>query len=180
MADSNPWTTKRKMKARGAKLAQARRVAKGVSTAETNEGAGPSSIVELDPPVVPEPVASPPEVSVERRVEDPGVGSETEYDSDAEDDFDDDKAQEIFDDFILALPLDDRRLLAVVLMESFRKRQKMQVVDAAREAASIVGYSDRTVRKLRKQFFDNKGELDGRKQGKYERITVYRDEEVSY
>ena len=38
----------------------------------------------------------------------------------------------------------------------------MQVVDAAREARSIVGYSDRTVRTLRKQFWDN-GMLEERK-----------------
>ena len=33
----------------------------------------------------------------------------------------------------------------------------MGVVDAAREAGSIVGYSDRTVRDLRKQFWDKEG-----------------------
>jgi hypothetical protein len=70
-------------------------------------------------------------------------------------------------------------MLAVLLMESFRKRQKMQVVDAAREAGSIVGYSDRTVRTLRKQFWDNSGMLEERKQGKYERMTVYGDEEMN-
>ena len=42
------------------------------------------------------------------------------------------------------LPLDDRRMLAVLLTESFKTRQKMGVVDAAREAGSIVGYSDQT------------------------------------
>ena len=44
----------------------------------------------------------------------------------------------------------------------------MGIVDAAREAGSIVGYSDWTVRDLRKQFRDNKGVLDERRQGKYE------------
>ena len=47
----------------------------------------------------------------------------------------------------------------------------MQIVDAAREAASLLGYSDNTVRWLRKQFF-NKVELDEWR-GKYERVTVY-------
>ena len=37
----------------------------------------------------------------------------------------------------------------LILMESFKKRQKMQVVDAAREAGSIVGYNEHTVRKYR-------------------------------
>ena len=54
-----------------------------------------------------------------------------------------------------------------------------QVVDAAREAGSIVGYSDKTVRKLRKQFYENKGVLAERKQGKYERVTLYSDEELN-
>ena len=53
----------------------------------------------------------------------------------------------------------------------FIKWLKMKVVDATREAVSIVGYSDRTIRGLRKQFFDNKGWLDERRQGKYERIS---------
>ena len=44
-------------------------------------------------------------------------------------------------------------------------RQKTGIVDAAREAGSIIGYSDKTVCTLRKQFFNNKGELKERKQG---------------
>ena len=41
----------------------------------------------------------------------------------------------------------------------------MGIVDAAHEAGSIVGYSDRTVRDLRKQFWDNEGVLDEIRQG---------------
>ena len=63
---------------------------------------------------------------------------DSEYESDART-FDGDAAQKVFDDFILCLPLDDRRMLAVLLTESFKTRQKMGVVDAAREAGSIVG-----------------------------------------
>ena len=64
-------------------------------------------------------------------------------------------------------------------MESFKTRQEMRVVDTAREGGSIVGYSDNTICTLRKQFFDNQGELEERKQGKYERVIVYYDEEVN-
>lgn len=53
----------------------------------------------------------------------------------------------------IALPLDMRRMLAVILMESFKKRQDMQVVAAATEAGSIMGYNERTVRKYREEFF---------------------------
>ena len=101
-----------------------------------------------------------------------------EYESE-DDTFNDECAQEILNDFILGLATDDRCMLAVLLAESFRTRQNMGVVDAAREAGSIVGYSDKTVRKLRKEFFENKGVLKERRQGKYKRLTVYRDEELN-
>ena len=44
------------------------------------------------------------------------------------------------------------------------KRQKTCVVNAAREASSILGYSNRTVRTLKKQFGENEGMLNERKQ----------------
>ena len=74
--------------------------------------------------------------------------------SDEEGEFD---AQEAFDDFIVSLPLLERKTLSVLLMHSFRTRQKMSVSDAAREAASISGYNERTVRRYSKEFFDNRG-----------------------
>ena len=111
-------------------------------------------------------------------IQDPGVDSASVCDSE-DGTFDDERAQEKFDDFVLSLPIDDRHMLAVLLMESFRTRQKMRVVDAAREAGSIVGYNDKTVRALKKQFFENQGELKERKQGKYERVIVSHDEEVN-
>ena len=86
-------------------------------------------------------------------------------------------AQEIFDNIIVALSRDTRRLLAVILNESFKKRQKMQIMDAAREAGSITGYSECTVRKYRKEFFSNKGELEEMKRGKYKRFCIYHDEQ---
>ena len=190
MAESKPWNTKRKMKARSAKLVAARQAR---TSAETHSRAvGPSSHAEshTSPSSPTESVQREPDPQTSQETSkdasqdaavvhvDLGVGGESEYESDARA-FDGDAAQEVFDDFVLSLPLDDRRMLAVLLMESFRKRQKMQVVDAARKAGSIVGYSDRTVRTLRKQFWDNNGMLEERKQGKHERMTVYGDEEMS-
>ena len=60
------------------------------------------------------------------------------------------------------------------------KRQKMQVVDAAREAVSIRGYNERTVQKYRDEFFSNKGELEESKRGKYKRFRIYHDEEINH
>lgn len=48
-----------------------------------------------------------------------------------EKEFTEEKAEEIFDNFVIALPHDVCRMMAVILVESFKKRQKMQVVDTA-------------------------------------------------
>ena len=88
-------------------------------------------------------------------------------------------SQEVLDDWMVTLRLEQRKMLAVTLMESFKTRQKMNVKDAAREAGSIVGFSDKTVRKYRNNFFANKGNLTPLKQGKYEQHCVYHDEELN-
>ena len=181
VAESKAWSTKRKMKARSAKLVATRQARASVEThrravdpsSHTSPSSPTESVREPDPQTSQETRQDAPVVSV-----DLGVGGESEYESDARA-FDDDAAQDVFDDFVLSLPLDDRRMLAVLLMESFMNQQKMQVVDAARKAGSIVGYSDRTVQTLRKQFWDNNRMLEGRKQGKYARMTVYGDEELN-
>ncbi|CAI8044644.1 hypothetical protein GBAR_LOCUS24745 [Geodia barretti] len=38
---------------------------------------------------------------------------------------------------------------------------------------------DKTVHKLRKEFFENKGVLKERREGKYGRLTIYCDEELN-
>ena len=57
-------------------------------------------------------------------------------------------------------------MLGVILMESFKQRQGMNVKDTAKEAGSIVGFNEKKVRRHRK---DNKGYLSESKRGKYER-----------
>ena len=185
MADRRPWSTKRKMKERSAKLVAAKRVrasgedSRATVTPPSSELdiASTSTSVEqaqreCEHPELPEDPCE--DASV---VEGPDVSSD-EYQSE-DDTFDDERVQDIFDEFILSFPIDNRRMLAVLLAESFRTRQGMGIVYAAREAGSIVGYSDKTVRKLRKQFYENKGVLRERTQGKYERVTIYRDEELN-
>lgn len=190
MSEGKPWTKRRTGKARGRTLVGARwgRVATSARVAiATSEGAGPSTSTPEPSSASATPVAALPEpqvASVDPAVglalPNPGVESDSEYESEPEEgEFDDDKAQSIFDDFMVALPLYYRRMLAVVLMESFRKRQQMNIKEAAQETGSIVGWNEKTVRKYRKDFFDNKGELGDTRQGKYKRMTVYQDEEVS-
>ena len=66
------------------------------------------------------------------------------------------KAQELFDDWMASLRLDQRRMLGVISMESFKCRQGMNVKDAAQEAGSIVGFNKKTVRRHRNDFSNNK------------------------
>ena len=79
--------------------------------------------------------------------------------SDDEGRFDDDKAQGCFDDWMISLQSQDRKMLAVSLYQTFMKRQKMKATDAAGEAASFVGFNERTVRKYNDDFFTNRGQF---------------------
>ena len=87
--------------------------------------------------------------------------------------------QDTFDEWMVSLRLDQRKMLAVILMESFKRRQKMRVKDAASEAGSIVGFNERTVRKYRNDFFSNDGRFSIRQQGRYERHCVHHNEELN-
>ena len=109
--------------------------------------------------------------------------SESENDRDSESsssesDFNDEKAQSVFNDWMVSLPALNRKTLAVLLMESFRNRQKMNVTDAAKGAASITGYNEKTVRQYRKEFFTQKGKFKEGKQGKYKRHCLLNDENL--
>ena len=77
-----------------------------------------------------------------RSEEEPEESSEEEFDS-----------LEALDNSMVTLRLELRKMLSVTLMESFKTRQKMNMKDAAREAGSVVGFSDKTVRKYRNNFF---------------------------
>ena len=72
------------------------------------------------------------------------------HESDGKEHFTEEKVQEVL--IILALPIDTRRMLAVVSMESFHKRQKMSIMDSPQEAGSIVGYNEMMVRMSTRNF----------------------------
>ena len=67
----------------------------------------------------------------------------------------------------------------MLAVESFKKRQAMKVKDAAQEAGSIVGFNEKTVRRHRNDFFNNKGSLTESRRGKYERHCIYHDEDLN-
>ena len=71
-------------------------------------------------------------------------------------------------------------MLAVVLMETFKKRMGLNAKDAATEAGSVVGFNKKTVRGYRNDFFQNKGHFTTQLQGKYERHCVYHDEVLNH
>ena len=84
--------------------------------------------------------------------------------------------QDVFDEWMLGLKTVDRKMLATCLFMSFQKRQKMSVMDAAQEAASITGFNERTVRAYAKEFNDNNCSFKETRQGKYERMCILNDE----
>lgn len=97
--------------------------------------------------------------------------------SSSEEEFD---SQEVVDDWVLYSASGSVEMLAVTLMESFKKCQKMNVKEAVTEAGSIVGFNEKSVIKYRNNFLANKGALIPLKQGKYERHTVYHDEHMNH
>ena len=44
-------------------------------------------------------------------------------------------------------PFEKRKLLAITLFVAYRRRQKMIILDAAQEAASVTGFGKRTIRR---------------------------------
>ena len=77
-------------------------------------------------------------------LEDSDIGSESDHESEVEE-FSQDKVKEVIDDYVACLPLDQCRMWAVILVESFQVRQSMSIKDAAQEAVSIVGFNEKTV-----------------------------------
>ena len=61
---------------------------------------------------------------------------EDDPDGDTEEEEEYNSPQEAFDDFVLTLTRDQRKMLSVLLYESFRGRQKMSKMDAAQESWS--------------------------------------------
>ena len=106
----------------------------------------------------------------------PENSDSSESDMEIEEEFTEERAQEIFDNFVMALPRDVRRMLAVILIELSRRGRKCKLF----LLPSIMGYNKCTVRKYRDEFFLNKGELEKTKRGKYTRCCVYNDEEINH
>lgn len=98
--------------------------------------------------------------------------------SDGESDFDREKAQGVFDDWMISLPAAQRKMLSVVLADLLSSRFKLKSTAAAFEAAWITGYNEKTVRRYSKEFYENKGCFTEEKRGKYMRHCLLNDENL--
>ena len=61
-------------------------------------------------------------------------------------------------------------------METVQKRFNVKSTAAALEAAWITGFNEKTVRKYRKEFFENRGKFKDEARGKYKRFCLFNDE----
>lgn len=84
----------------------------------------------------------------------------------------------VLNDFMVSLPSIHRKTLAMLLMHSFKARQKMKVTDAAQESGSITGFNEQTVRQYYKDLLANKGKFPETRQGKHKRNCILNDEEL--
>jgi hypothetical protein len=60
--------------------------------------------------------------------------------SDEESDFDDEKAQRIFDEWVVSLPLNSHKMFSVMLMETPQKHFKIGSTAAALKTAWMTGF----------------------------------------
>lgn len=202
---SPQWGKKRMRDAQAARMREAKRL-KALKTREQ-----PEVLPELESeePVATEEVSSPVTTSAvmseepEQPMLQASLGErelisqdfEEDPESGAEDDDEETSPQEVFDDWMLTLTVQQRKMLSVILYESFMNRQQMSKMSAAQEAASITGslsiyhkcmftgeihtgFSERTVRGYRKEFFDNNLKFKESRQGKHERLLILSSEEL--
>ena len=126
MAKNRSWSAKRKMKARSTRLVAAR-MSRATAKQETSDSAfdlssfAPNTLRSSSSPVLAlqpsQPVPLSQKIFQHPNIESTESSINSEYESDART-FDDEAAQEVFNDFILCLPLEDRcklgRLLGTV------------------------------------------------------------------
>ena len=134
------WDKKHKVAAKAQRMREAKHLKKLLEQqsnqvsddGEATQSQQPQGNTPEEPPRVVVPEASPPNPVNEQRdlEEDPDGEEEEELYTDP---------QEVFDDFILTLTREQRKMLSVLLYESFQNRKKMSKMDSSRESTSITG-----------------------------------------
>ena len=84
--------------------------------------------------------------------------------------------QEFYKEWIRCQSKYTIKIMALILMDTFRTRFGLTDVAAATEAGLVVGYNERSIRDWRKEFYDNEGEFHESLKGKYHRPYVLDDE----
>ena len=92
-------------------------------------------------------------------------------------DFNETAAKEIYRDWMSSQCKCNVKMMAVILMDTFRERFGMTDVGAASEAGMVVGSNEKTVCLWRNDFYANRGEFTESNQGKHARPFVLDDEE---
>ena len=114
-----------------------------------SESTASGSLAPVRPDPDPSEASSNDEVSVHSESENERGASGSSSDEYVSD-FDSEKVQGIFDDWVASLPLQSCKMLAVMLMETLQKRTNIKSTAAALEAAWITGFNEKTIRGYRK------------------------------
>ena len=87
-------------------------------------------------------------------------------------------AQAVFDNFRISMPRLKRKPFSVLVMSYLQKRHKLSVNVSALESAFITGFNEKTIRGYKKDYLSNKGRFSESVKGKYERFSLFSNEDV--
>ena len=103
----------------------------------------------------------------------PRVEPEIDEQVDSEDEeFSENTAQEFYKEWIECQPKYTIKIMAVVLMDTFRIRFGLTDVAAAKEAGLVVGFNEKTICMWRNNFYECKGGFSDSVQGKQPSVCI--------
>ena len=88
-----------------------------------------------------------------------------------------DEIQGVYDDWLFSLGRDDKKMMAMMMYDSFVSRFGLRKTAAAVEVGQVMGISDKSIRVWRQDFLKNGGSFSEYQRGRYERYVVIEDEE---
>ena len=101
------------------------------------------------------------------------------HDSDYEElPFAEDEVWDALVHWVQSRPLDDLKMISLVLYELFRQEVGLGIMAASEKSAEIVARTARTIRTWRRDFIDNRGEFSPYMRGKYARPSLISQEDV--
>ena len=91
--------------------------------------------------------------------------------------FSDDDFWDCLDEWVRALACDDLKMLSLLLFELVRRGTSATVKNAAAAVSKVVHRDEKTIRVWRRDFWDNCGEFSEDARGRYDRTTIFYEEE---